>query len=167
MATMKLALISLTLFVLLEAYNARHLHDVSIKGSFNNKQPIFQATIIQMVTVKEQLLLPPSPPKLAPSKGQETYGRVSSSPPPPNAAPSRGQATYGRVDPLTPPSPNPNDSQGHGMYGRVDPSAPAPPKPADPTRPLLGDGGSAFTGLSTLLIDQLSFYVTRLIKYWG
>ncbi|KAD4585544.1 hypothetical protein E3N88_23145 [Mikania micrantha] len=216
MATMKFALVTLTLFVLLKAYNARRLQDVSIEEKFDG-QPLFHATTIQMVTADEKLPLPsslsshdhttygrvnlpPPPPKPAPSKNQATYGRENSAPPPPVDAPSGGQAIYGedmpsseldssqeeakfgREDPRTPPSPNPNDSKAHGMYGRVIPSAPPPPKPAGPIHPLVSDGGSAWTGLSSSTIDyrtnldrwhsinafyRLSTYVTRLFKYLG
>ncbi|XP_076920881.1 uncharacterized protein LOC143582132 [Bidens hawaiensis] len=145
MVTMKFALVSLTLIVLLDAYNARHLHDASIKRSFDGRS-LFYGVVIQMVT-GEKLRLPqssrlsslvhdhqtaygrvnkpPPPPIVAPSKGQATYTRVNSSPPPPNVAPSKGQSTYTRVN-SSPPPPNVAPSKGQSTYTRVNSSPPPP-----------------------------------------
>ncbi|MFS7975512.1 hypothetical protein Hanom_Chr10g00881481 [Helianthus anomalus] len=143
---MKFALVFLYLFVLFQAYGARQLHDGSIKESFHVR-PLFHVAVIEMVTRLKELwlpqspslsssydqtnygrvTLPPPPPRMAPPKNQETYGRVNpSSPPPPNAAPSKGQETYGRVNPSSPPPPNTTPSKGQETYTRVNPSPPPP-----------------------------------------
>ncbi|KAI3802597.1 hypothetical protein L1987_30736 [Smallanthus sonchifolius] len=187
MATMKFALISFTIFVLLEAYNARHLHGVIIKGIVDGL-PSFHATVIQMVTGEENLRLPQSPPvssscdktiygrvnlplpppKVGPSKRQATYGRVNPSPPPPYVAPSKGHETYGRVNPSPPPPPPPYvaPSKGHETYGRGTPSPP-PPYSAPSGRPT--NYGEAIDGRRNLsppqapaLTASLSSYVTRI-----
>ncbi|KAK9069837.1 hypothetical protein SSX86_010233 [Deinandra increscens subsp. villosa] len=154
MAAMKFALVFLSLFLLLQAYNARSLHDISKKGSFERQ--LFQEAIIEMVTGEKGLRLPsspsgvniplppkvqatysrgkssPPPPKVAPSTGQATYGRGKSSPPPPKVAPSTGQATYGRGK-SSPLPPKAAPSTGQGTYARVNPLPPLPPKVAPST----------------------------------
>ncbi|KAI3773484.1 hypothetical protein L1987_48014 [Smallanthus sonchifolius] len=158
MTTMKFALVSFTIFVLLEAYNARQLHGVSIKGSVDGRPPS-HVVVIQMVTGEEKLRLPQSPPlsssrdettygrvnlppppsKVGPSKGQATYGRVNPSPPPPYVAPSKGQETYGRVNP-SPPPPYVAPSKGHETYGRVNPSPPPPYVAPSGRQTIYGEG---------------------------
>nr|GFA59904.1 hypothetical protein [Tanacetum cinerariifolium] len=151
---MKFVFFVLALFVLLDTYQARHLHDVFVNRIFGRPAPLNVVDVIQMVTRGELLshsLL----------QDKTTYGRVNSPPPPPQGGSTRGQTTYGqnptftsqstqtspntreihgmygRDDPRTPPSPEANGSQGRHIYGRENPSVPTPPKPADPIRPLL------------------------------
>ncbi|KAI7730921.1 hypothetical protein M8C21_007822 [Ambrosia artemisiifolia] len=117
MAIMKFALAFLTFFVLVEVYNARHLHDLSGKESW----PLSQVAVIQMVIGEEKLPLLQSTP-LSSSYEHAPYRRVSVPPPTP-----KGQATYSRVPmpPQSPPRKPPPQVQ--LTYIRVNPPGSSPP----------------------------------------
>nr|GEU84984.1 hypothetical protein [Tanacetum cinerariifolium] len=123
---MKFAFFLFSLYALLGTHHARTLNGDVI-------QMVIEALEFQSLDQTTYGRVPKTPPSpsVAPSRGQETFGRDKpKAPPTPSVAPARGEGTYGRVNPETPPTPSVAPSRGEGTYGRVKPKAPPSPSVA-------------------------------------
>ncbi|GJV08968.1 hypothetical protein Tco_1346624 [Tanacetum coccineum] len=134
---MKFAFFLLSLYALLGTHHARTLNGDVI-------QMVIEALEFQSLDQTTYGRVPKTPPSpsVAPSRGQETFGRDKpKAPPTPSVAPERGEGTYGRVKPKSPPTPSVAPSRGEGTYGRVKPKAPPSPSVA-PSRGQATYGGN-------------------------